>query len=109
MTDAIFAEYELVLERVKLEQGFHADTAAWLEILRTSALWVTPVPLDQKVCGDPKDDKFIEAASGAGASTIIARNQDLCVLEKPFGIAIQTPRSWLGNLTRQQRRILIGD
>jgi hypothetical protein len=28
------------------------------------------------------------------------------VLEKPFGIAMQTPRVWLGTLTRPQRRLL---
>jgi hypothetical protein len=29
------------------------------------------------------------------------------VLEKPFGIAMQTPRVWLGALTRPQRRLLM--
>jgi bifunctional DNA-binding transcriptional regulator/antitoxin component of YhaV-PrlF toxin-antitoxin module len=42
-----------------------------------------------------------------GARTIIARDHDLTVLEKPFGIAMQTPRAWLGTLTRSQRRLLM--
>jgi putative PIN family toxin of toxin-antitoxin system len=107
MSEEIFAEYETVLERVKQEQDFKTDTQAWLESLRTSALWVTPVSLGQKVCRDPKDDKFIEAALAAGAGTVIARDRDLTVLEKPFGIAMQTPRVWLGALTRPQRRLLM--
>jgi hypothetical protein len=49
---------------------------------------------------------FIEAALAAEARTVIARDRDLTVLEKPFGIAMQTPRVWLGTLTRPQRRLL---
>jgi|SRR5208282_524952 len=106
MSGQILAEYETVLERVKQEQHFTTDTALWLNTLRTSALWVEPVPFEDKVCRDPKDDKFIEAALAAGARTIIARDRDLTVLEKPFGIAMQTPRVWLGTLPRPQRRLL---
>jgi putative PIN family toxin of toxin-antitoxin system len=106
MSEEILAEYQAVLERVKQEQNFKADTQAWLDSLRTSALWVTPVSLEQKVCRDAKDNKFIEAALVAGARTVIARDRDLTVLEKPFGIAMQTPRLWLGTLTRSQRRLL---
>jgi predicted nucleic acid-binding protein len=95
-----------VLERVKQEQGFDMEVRPWLDTLRTSALWITPVSLEQKVCRDPKDDKFIEAALTAGARTVIARDRDLTVLKKPFGIAMQTPRVWLGTLTRAQRRSL---
>jgi predicted nucleic acid-binding protein len=62
--------------------------------------------LEQRVCRDPKDDKFIEAALAAVARTVIARDHDLTVLEKPFGIAMLTPRAWLGTLTRAQRRAL---
>ena len=106
MSQEIFAEYEIVLERVKQEQDFKTDTQVWLDTLRESALWVAPVSLEQKVCRDPKDDKFIEAARAAGARTVIARDRDLTVLEKPFGIAMQTPRVWRGTLSRQQRRLL---
>ena len=72
---------------------------------------VTIVPQAAMVreCRDPKDDKFIEAALAAGARTVIARDQDLTVLDKPFGIAMQTPRVWLGTLSRQQRRLLAAD
>jgi putative PIN family toxin of toxin-antitoxin system len=106
MTDEIMTEYETVLERVKREQHFRTETDPWLEALRRSALWATPVALGRKVCRDAKDDKFIEAALAAGARTVIARDPDLTVLQKPFGIAMHTPRAWLGTLTRSQRRAL---
>ena len=107
MSEQIFAEYETVIERVKQEQDFTTDTQAWLDNLQASALWVSPVVLGQKICRDPHDDKFIEAALAAGARTIISRDRDLTVLDKPFGIAMQTPRVWLRTLTRVQRRLLV--
>ncbi len=106
VSQEIFVEYAAVLERVKKEQHFTMETEPWLETLRTSALWVTLSSLDQPVCRDPKDDKFIAAALAAGARTVIARDRDLTALEKPFGIAMLTPRAWLGTLTRTQRRLL---
>jgi putative PIN family toxin of toxin-antitoxin system len=106
MSEEILAEYEAVLERVKQEQHFQTETDWWLNALRTSALWVTPLSLKHKVCRDPKDDQFIEAALAARARTVIARDHDLTVLEKPFGIAMLTPRAWLGTLSRAQRRRL---
>lgn len=106
VSDEIFAEYERVLREVKKQQGFDAEVEPWLEAVRTSALWVTPVKLSQQVCRDPHDDKLIEAVLAAGARTLIARDTDLTVLEKPFGIEILTPRAWLSRLPRAQRRKL---
>jgi hypothetical protein len=37
---------------------------------------------------------------------LIARDADLTVLQKPFGIEILTPRAWLSRLTRAHRRLL---
>jgi putative PIN family toxin of toxin-antitoxin system len=106
VSEEVFEEYETVLARVKQEQGFDTDIEPWLEAVRTSALWVTPFILERGVCRDPNDDKFIATALAAGARTVIARDRDLTVLEKPFGISIQTPRAWLGTLSRSQRRLL---
>lgn len=102
----IFDEYERVLEDVKQEEGFATDLSPWLEALKVAAVWVTPAPLGRSVCRDPHDDKFIEAALAAGAQTLIARDADLTVLQKPFGIEILTPRAWLSRLPRAQRRLL---
>jgi putative PIN family toxin of toxin-antitoxin system len=107
LTEEILAEYEAVLDRVKQQQGFATDTSVWLDTLRASALWVAPVPFQDEVCRDAKDNKFIEAGlAEARCRTIIARDRDLTVLEKPFGINILTPREWLGTLTRPQRKAL---
>jgi putative PIN family toxin of toxin-antitoxin system len=110
MSEEILTEYEAVLERVKQEQQFTTVTAPWMNTLRASALWVEPIPFEEKVCRDPKDNKFIEAALAVReCHTIIARDRDLTVLEKPFGIEMLTPRAWLGTLTRPQRKRLRGE
>ncbi len=106
VSDRIFDEYERVLEDVKREEGFATDISPWLEALKVAAVWVTSVPLGRSVCRDPSDDKFIEAALAAGAGTLVARDPDLTVLKKPFGIEILTPRAWLSRLPRSQRRLL---
>jgi putative PIN family toxin of toxin-antitoxin system len=106
VSNEILSEYEAILDRVKHEQRFTTQTRLWLEELRISALWVSLSPLGRRVCRDPKDDKFIAAALSAGCRSIIARDRDLTVLEKPFGIAMQTPRLWLGTLSRIERRLL---
>jgi putative PIN family toxin of toxin-antitoxin system len=102
----IFNEYERVLYEVKTKESFDTEIEPWLEAMRTSALWVTPVKLREPVCRDRQDNKFIEAALAAGARTLIARDADLTVLEKPFGVEILTPRAWLARLPRAQRRLL---
>ena len=101
-----FDEYERVLEDVNREEDFSTDISPWLEALKVAAAWVTPAPLGRNVCRDSSDDKFIEAALAAGARTLITRDPDLTVLQKPFGIEILTPREWLSRLPRAQRRLL---
>ncbi len=106
VSDRIFDEYSRVLARTRERQGFRTDLAPWLDALKHHSLWVEPVTLNQPVCRDPSDDKFIAAALAGAARTVIARDSDLTTLERPFGIAILTPRAWLATLTRGQRRRL---
>ena len=106
MSEPIFVEYERVLREVKAEQGFTTDIESWLITIQKSGYWVKPCPLIEPVCRDPKDDIMIETALAAGARTIIARDADLTVLQRPFGILILTPRAWLATLPREARRKL---
>jgi putative PIN family toxin of toxin-antitoxin system len=106
LSDPVSSEYERVLYEVKERERFLTDVDPWLKSLRASALWVTPQSLSEGVCRDPSDDKFIEAALAASAEMIIARDADLTVLEKPFGIQVMTPRAWLARLPRSTRRLI---
>ncbi len=102
----IYQEYERTLCKIKAAYGFQTDVDPWLALVQNQGQWVQPCPLAQPACRDPKDDIMIEAALAAGARTIIARDADLTVLEKPFGIRILTPRAWLATLSRVDRRKL---
>jgi uncharacterized protein len=106
VSEGIFSEYERVLREVKAQEGFTTELEPWLESIRRTALWVVPARLTEPVCRDPNDDLMIEAALAAGARTIIARDADLTVLERPFGIRVLTPRTWLATLSRGDRRRL---
>ena len=106
VSQPVMEEYDRVLREVKTAQRFVTDLEPWLTAIRHSALWVTPTPLRASVCRDPKDDKFIEAALAGDAHLLIARDADLTVLEKPFGIEILTPRQFLSRLPRRIRRDL---
>ena len=106
VSEDIFAEYERVLSEVKAKERFDTEIEPWLDTMRSSALWVTPMRLREPVWRDHHDDKFIEAALAAEARTLVARDADLTVLQKPFGVEILTPRAWLSRLPRAQRRLL---
>lgn len=106
LTEFVFDEYVRTAWRLKEREHLAPDPTPWLEAFQTSANWVTPVPLDEPVCRDGKDDKLIEAALAGDCRLLVARDQDLTFLEKPFGISILTPRAFLATLTRAERRQL---
>ena len=106
VSPAIYQESERTLHKIKTAYGFPTDVESWLALVERRGQWVEPWPLPEQICRDPKDDIMIEAGLAAGARTIIARDADLTVLERPFGIRILTPRAWLATLPREQRRKL---
>ena len=56
---------------------------------------VEPALLGKQRSRDAKDDPYLACALAAGARIIVSRDDDLLVLEKPFGIEIITPRELL--------------
>ncbi len=104
MSDPVYDEYRRVAWRVKEQERLVGGPEPLLRLIRERAVWVVPEPLTKRVCRDPKDDKFIEAALAARAGVLLARDADLTDLEKPYGIEILTPRQFLGRLPRKIRR-----
>ena len=47
-------------------------------------------------CRDPKDNKYLELALAAGASTIVSSDSDLLVLHPWRGVRILSPRAYVG-------------
>src|SRR5258708_1382752 len=61
---------------------------------------VSPWPTGKQRSRDPKDDPILGTALGAAAKVIVSLDNDLLVLEKPFGIAVLRPREFLARLQR---------
>jgi predicted nucleic acid-binding protein len=106
LTESIFDEYLRTAWRLKEREHLDPDPSPWLEAFQTTAIWFEAAPLEEPVCRDGKEDKFIAAALGGGCRLLVARDHDLTVLEKPFRISILTPRAFLATLTRTERRQL---
>jgi putative PIN family toxin of toxin-antitoxin system len=51
-----------------------------------------------KLCRDPKDDMFIEAALAGEAQHVVAGDDDLLTLKKFETVRFVTPRAFLANL-----------
>ena len=98
VTEPVLDEYVGTVWDVKREEALALNPEPWLQWLASCARVVIPSPLPKQTCRDAKDDKFLACALAAGASLIVSRDQDLLVLEKPFGIEIVTPRQFLGRL-----------
>jgi predicted nucleic acid-binding protein len=61
---------------------------------------VEAAPLGKPRSRDRKDDPYLACALAAGAEAIVTRDEDLLGLDKPFGIAMLTPRALLSRLAR---------
>jgi putative PIN family toxin of toxin-antitoxin system len=90
VSSVVFDEYESIA--AEFQPRFHgrrsAGALAWL---RQKARWVEPAPLGKQRSRDIKDDIFLSCAVAAGARYLVTRDDDLLVLEKPFGIQTITP------------------
>ena len=80
--------------------GAKHSPAATLSWYQDHVKRVEPAPLGKQRSRDLKDDPYLACALGAGAKIIVTRDDDLLVLEKPFGIQIITPRALLVRLSK---------
>jgi uncharacterized protein len=89
---AILVEYREVSQRPLFAGKNYAGLLSWIE---KYAVVVDPAPLGKRRSRDAKDDIFLACALSAGAKFIVSSDQDLLALEKPFGIEIIQPASFI--------------
>ena len=94
ITIPIFEEYDEIARRVARKIP-EVDPEPWLKWIEREAKVYEPALLGKPRSRDRKDDLFLACALASGAKTIISKDADLLVLEKPFGIEIVTPRQFL--------------
>jgi hypothetical protein len=96
LSDAVFREYEEVLQRPKLAAlvppGRSDDLLGRILAVGRFVDPATPVA----ECRDPGDDKYLELALAAGADLIVSGDRDLLELDPWRGVRIVPAAVYLG-------------
>ena len=94
VTVPVLEEYGDVARRVAAKLP-EVNPEPWLNWIERKAKVYEPAPVGKQRSRDPDDDPFLACALASGAKVIISKDNDLLILEKPFGIEILTPRQFL--------------
>ncbi len=87
-----------LLAKLELKFGLSPDQVRqWQDLLERRALLVTPT-VEVKLCRDPKDDIFLEAALAGRADYLVTGDEDLLTIGEFQGIRIVSPRQFWGLL-----------
>ena len=88
------------LRRVVDQIGFKAPHSPYtiLDWYYRTVKTVPPAPFGKQRSRDFKDDPHLACALAAKAKMIISRDEDLLILQKPFGVEIANPRELLKRL-----------
>ena len=97
ITIPVFEEYREIARRVakKIPQ---VNPEPWLNWIERKAKVYEPAALGKQRSRDSDDDPFLACALASNARMIVSKDDDLLALEKPFGIAILTPRQFLARI-----------
>ncbi len=66
-----------------------------LELIELHSEMIEPVIFARKVCSDPDDDKFLEAALSAGASYVVSGDAALIKIKRLHSVEVVTPAQFL--------------
>ena len=103
VSEAILREFAETAWEVKMEEDLAQNPQPWLNWINNRATITAPVALNERVCPDPDDEKFIECALAARATYIVSRDRHLLKLEKPFGITIVDDREFIAVVKGRKR------
>jgi predicted nucleic acid-binding protein len=95
VTDEILKEYEKRIPEVLAAEAPQINVSGALEWIRDKAWVVEAADLGKQRSRDRKDDCFLAAALAVPVQAIVSYDDDLLALEKPFGIAILRPGTFL--------------
>jgi putative PIN family toxin of toxin-antitoxin system len=89
----IWDEYEQTATELAKSHALPA-LSRMMHLLASRVTLVAPVALEQPICRDPDDDKFIAAALSADVQHIVSGDKDLRVVKLP-GLQVHTPRQFV--------------
>ncbi|MBI4618419.1 MAG: putative toxin-antitoxin system toxin component, PIN family [Planctomycetes bacterium] len=90
LSPAIFDEYERVANELACSHP-EVDLLPWLDLLVATASFVEDRLLDEPVCSDPDDDKFIACALEASARCIVTGDKALLRVNGYRGVEVLGP------------------
>jgi putative PIN family toxin of toxin-antitoxin system len=94
ISEEIFEEYQRVGKH--LASGFpKVDLEPFLELLAINAEFIIPKKLQNPVCEDPDDDKFIACALAGKSNIIISGDKHLLRVSGYKGIKVLRPRKFV--------------
>lgn len=102
----VFTSSWILEEASRISAELHADGILRVDPQTTlhwfshTAHWVTPAETGKQRSRDAKDDPILGTALAAKARLIVTGDNDLLVLNKPFGIEIIRPRAFLAKIHR---------
>jgi putative PIN family toxin of toxin-antitoxin system len=95
----VLYEYRRVLDEMTKQRPIPV-LGSIMEIIELHSEMVTPVRFPGRVCSDPDDDKFLEAALAARADYVVSGDAALLKIKNHQGIQIVRPRQFLTSLPR---------
>jgi putative PIN family toxin of toxin-antitoxin system len=94
-TDETLAEFSRVLFLPKFDGHVVLKVRKAIFEEYSQICLMVPIPTPIRVCRDPRDDKFLEAAVHGQADAIISGDLDLLSLDPFHGVRLLTPASFL--------------
>ena len=99
-SDWILEEVERTLKRLMGQRELRWDPMPVFTWFVEKAHRVDLAPTGKPRSRDAKDDPILGTALSARALYLVTNDEDLLILERPFGIAIVTPVEFLRELAR---------
>jgi putative PIN family toxin of toxin-antitoxin system len=97
----ILAEYVDVLHRLSAKYP-KVDVSQIITLIASFSLIVEARSLDEKVCEDPDDDKFIAAAIAGSSNVIITGDAHLLDVSGYSGIEMMKPATFIKKYLSEQ-------
>lgn len=94
LSPGIFEEYLRVDEELRRQHG-NLESSPVLSLIAARSELVDAADLEQPVCRDPDDDKFLGCARAGRARAIVSGDDDLRSLGEWEGIPILSPREFV--------------
>jgi putative PIN family toxin of toxin-antitoxin system len=94
LSPEILVEYRRVGEEFSRESS-NPDFERLLGLLVAQALIVETPALDQPVCRDPDDDKFVACALAVGADVIVSGDKHLLNISSKLTVRVMRPKEFV--------------